>query len=98
MFGIQQIGEIQYQQFLSIYDKDNSQIDKKLLESVIEVCDHVFVISDLCLADSQSVKKFEKQPIIKIWEDKKVRKNCEICENNFAGAVYTYSMDDNKHP
>ena len=60
------------------------------IENLVEICDHVFIISDLKIADKYSIENFENQTTIKICDDKKFRKYCEICEKNFAAAVYTY--------
>jgi hypothetical protein len=51
------------------------------------------MVTDIAIPDSETINKF-KDPITKIWEDKKIRKYCEICETNFAMAIYTYQKDE----
>ena len=66
------------------------QLYNEQIENLIEICDHIFIFSDLKLADKYSLDMFENSTSVKFSEDKKFRKYCEICEKNFAAAVYTY--------
>ena len=57
---------------------------------MIEVCDHIFIFAGVQIADENQTQQFGESKVLKVSEDKKYRKYCEICEKNFSAAVYTF--------
>ena len=60
----------------------------------MDICDHIFIFSDLKLSTAYQRKIiFNENDIVKIWFPTQVRKYCELCEENFGAAAMTFEIN-----